>query len=428
MKNTIVLLKKYNFFVIRTFKVMPLVDLLCEKWRRMRAERARGEESRLQIFESLNAAEKDRACQEIASWLKEADNSSDQNDGYYYSQAEQKIAGFRWQLYRLNQPFIWLEKKIIEPLNFWSNRANIFQFLSKVSPVIEAVGVLAIPILIFNFENYRTNRESLFEEQREKQQAVGNYLSRINTIYLELKVGNPEKSVKKQIEEDIELQTFLEATTLAIFEELSISEDSLIKSSESGKSDSKFIAFDPKIIERDYKGQVVDFLINLSWIQLGDTNETRPLLSLRNSNLSKADLAGTSLRRADLSGAKLIGADLAGAYLTEADLSGAHLEVANLVEADLELANLTGAYLNGVNLTEAELYRAELGGADLTGAYLNKAELSETNFSRANLTRANLTRANLTRANLDFADLQSVTFCRTTMPNGKINNRDCPNN
>ncbi len=387
---------------------MPLVDLLREKWRRMRAERARGEESRRQVFESLNAAEKDRACREIARWLKEADNTI-HSDDYYYSQAQKRIAGFRWQLYRLNQPFIWLEKKIIEPLDRWSDRANVFQFFSKVSPVIEAIGVLAIPIVLFYFESGRVAQESLFEEQREEQQkrfqsqvrhqqAVGNYFSRINTIYLELKLGNPKESVRKQIEDDRELRQFLEVITLAIFDELSVSEDFRTKSSDG-------VEFDWEAISRDRKGEVIDFLSNLGWIN--SSNDKEPLLSLRESNLSQADLRG----------ANLWGANLRGANLLVANLGGANLRGANLGEA-----NLWGANLGGANLGEAKLGGANLGEAKLEGANLEGANLGGAKLERANLGGANLWGANLMQArNLTPKQIKSTCFWESAIYKGEWN-------
>ena len=64
------------------------------------------------------------------------------------------------------------------------------------------------------------------------------------------------------------------------------------------------------------------------------------------------------------------------ADLSEADLSGADLSRMNLSGANLSRANLTGAYLLNANLSRANLSRADLSGANLTGAYLLNADLS----------------------------------------------------
>ena len=88
-------------------------------------------------------------------------------------------------------------------------------------------------------------------------------------------------------------------------------------------------------------------------------------------------------------------ADLSGADLCRADLKGADLSGADLSEADLVFANLSGAYPPGTDLRRANLYRADLFFADLRAA-----DLTGTNLNGAHL-------------------------CRTTMPDGSINNRDC---
>jgi hypothetical protein len=113
--------------------------------------------------------------------------------------------------------------------------------------------------------------------------------------------------------------------------------------------------------------------------------------------------------------------DLGGANLREADLGGANLGGANLREADLGGANLGGTYLRKANLIRADLGGANLIRADLTGVDLNRA-----NLTGANLREANLREANLTGANLSQADLEEAKFCQTTMPDGTLNNRNCP--
>ncbi len=65
--------------------------------------------------------------------------------------------------------------------------------------------------------------------------------------------------------------------------------------------------------------------------------------TLRDADLSDANLRGANLRRADLREADLRRANLRGADLGEADLRGANLSGANLSRADLSGANLSGA-------------------------------------------------------------------------------------
>ncbi|MEM9276545.1 MAG: hypothetical protein AAGA80_26905 [Cyanobacteria bacterium P01_F01_bin.143] len=229
--------------------------------------------SRQRVFEALNAQKKQNACETIASWLKEADEKAGNpinSDDEYFSEAQRRIKGFRWQLHRLNRLFLWLEKKVIEPLDCWSDRANLFQFFAKVSPVIQVIGVLAIPFVLFYYENQRNEQQIKSEEQREErqlefqtevrqQQAVRDYLSQITTIYL-----NVEN--RDQIEQDEDLKNFLEATTLAIFDELSISENFQDESKDNDD-------LNQNAIERDRKGDVIDFLSKLGWIN--DTKEKK---------------------------------------------------------------------------------------------------------------------------------------------------------
>ncbi len=80
-----------------------------------------------------------------------------------------------------------------------------------------------------------------------------------------------------------------------------------------------------------------------------------------------------------------------------------------------------GANLSGCNLTLANLSGKDLYAVNLTDANLTYATLTD-----ANLTYANLTGANLTGAILAGAILRDTLFCRTTMPDGTINNSGCP--
>jgi hypothetical protein len=88
-------------------------------------------------------------------------------------------------------------------------------------------------------------------------------------------------------------------------------------------------------------------------------------------------------------------------------------------------ANLSGADLHQANLTGADLSGADLSGANLNFANLSGADLPGTDLSGADLRRANLFKADLRAADLTGADLSGTHFCRTTMPDGSINNRHC---
>jgi hypothetical protein len=108
-----------------------------------------------------------------------------------------------------------------------------------------------------------------------------------------------------------------------------------------------------------------------------------------------------------------VGCDFNGISLKDLNLSSANLEGANLSQADLERTNLQGANLKGTNLQGADLGKTLLAGADLSkanllGADLEKANLQGANLTNANLQKADLEKANLTNARLDGANLQDA--------------------
>jgi hypothetical protein len=133
-------------------------------------------------------------------------------------------------------------------------------------------------------------------------------------------------------------------------------------------------------------------------------------------------LPGVVLWEADLSGARLGSADLKNkAILNKANLSGADLKFAELNGAVLDEANLSNANLRDANLNGATLIYANLNGVNLYDAELLDADLRDANLRDADLRDASLRRANMTGANLENAK-----FCETIMPDGTVNNRDCP--
>jgi len=78
---------------------------------------------------------------------------------------------------------------------------------------------------------------------------------------------------------------------------------------------------------------------------------------------------------------------------------------------------LAEANLSKVNLSGADLRGAQFDGANLTGAYLSNADLFDADLRWADLSGAD-------PANI--RNLDSAKFCKTTMPDRSINNRDCP--
>ena len=99
--------------------------------------------------------------------------------------------------------------------------------------------------------------------------------------------------------------------------------------------------------------------------------------------------------KCDLRGAFMFGADLITANLRGSNLRGADLRKANLSFANLSFVNLRGANLRGAILDNTKLVRADLVGADLRDAIMV------------------------------HTNVRGALFCRTRMPNGEINNRNC---
>ena len=73
-----------------------------------------------------------------------------------------KSKGLRRLASRLNQPFLWLEKRVWEPGADLVERAAFFQIVEKLSPVFEAIGVLLIPFVVW----WATQS---YQEQKDKQ-------------------------------------------------------------------------------------------------------------------------------------------------------------------------------------------------------------------------------------------------------------------
>lgn len=172
---------------------------------------------------------------------------------------------------------------------------------------------------------------------------------------------------------------------------------------------------------------------NMTDAWLSETNLTDARLThadLRRAYLGVANLASADLSYAKLNGARLPHAKLTRAGLTNANLNGADLTNASLTDADLTYANLTDADLFHANLTDADLphadlHRAYLYFADLSGADLIYAKLNGADLSYAKLDGTNLDMVDLTGADLTGVDLREVRFCRTTMPDGSVNNSGC---
>ena len=148
-------------------------------------------------------------------------------------------------------------------------------------------------------------------------------------------------------------------------------------------------------------------------------------------DLSRSNLGLANLRRADLINVNLIGANLSGVLLTNALLNHALLIRADFTDADLFFTKFNDAALNDACLSGAYLIDADLSGADLSDANLSGANLSGADLSGANLSDANLSDADLNSVKLSNLNglteeqLKKAKLCKTEMPDGTLNNRDC---
>jgi hypothetical protein len=137
------------------------------------------------------------------------------------------------------------------------------------------------------------------------------------------------------------------------------------------------------------------------------------------ANLNTLDMKGilyqAQMSEANLNKADLTSADLSGSNLSMSNLSGAGLGDAELIGTDLSGSNLSGADLSGANLIKTNLIRSNLSDANFFGADLSRADLND----------ANLSNAILFGTTLSETQLDSAKLCNTTLPDGKISNRDC---
>jgi uncharacterized protein YjbI with pentapeptide repeats len=198
--------------------------------------------------------------------------------------------------------------------------------------LLQVLAALSIPVVVVvmasNFtasqsrsqqeaEEQRARAQQHAEEQRAQDQALQTYLDEMGRLLL-------DRDLRSSVEDD-EVKTLAEARTSTV----------LLR------------------VNGFRKRSIVLFLYKSRLIEGG-----QPLISLRD---------------ADLSGANLSDTDLSGADLSDADLSGANLIGADLSDADLSGANLSDAYLIGANLSDAYLSRANLNDVRLPGADLSRA-------------------------------------------------------
>ena len=367
---------------------------------------------RLNVARWLNPTDKDKAeiTRQISNRLR-YNRQLLKRSGTVWDDEEQawKIVKSRRRrlIFWLNQRLISAERRGVEPAARWVYGADLFKIVERLSPTLEALGVIAIPVvLFFATQHYQDNLQQR-ELEKLQQEAVTNYLNQLSTILLDVDgdLRDPQNE---------RLRTLTTATTLTLLN-------------------------DPNL-NGARKGQVIRFLSRMNLLSVDEIyGPQQPRDRIVTIQLNGAILPGTNLNGVNLRGTTLFGANLSDANLSDANLSGANLDITNLHGADLIFAILSDVRLSNANLLDADLRRAylqdadlsgaNLRGADLFGANLRGADLSDANLRGANLHGAILSRVNLRGADLFGANLRSAYLCNTQLPETiKLNaDRDCEN-
>ena len=138
-------------------------------------------------------------------------------------------------------------------------------------------------------------------------------------------------------------------------------------------------------------------------------------INLRNADLTNADLSDVIWEKADFTGAKLWLVRFNKAVLKNANFDQVQLDSADMLGADFSNANFAGVFMDGVDIRAANFT-----GANCEGATFDSDGPRDPQYLGANFTDANLKGAEIAINGNKF-----IYFCRTIMPDGTINNRDC---
>lgn len=147
--------------------------------------------------------------------------------------------------------------------------------------------------------------------------------------------------------------------------------------------------------------------------------------SLKNCDLTYANLSKLNLSDFDFTGVTLIEANLQDSNLKNAKLISADLTQTNLMNANLENANLTNAKLIDCNLYNTVLSKAIFNNSDFLNSNLERAELIEVkiinskfetvNFRFVNFSRSIIQNSNLYGADVSGMDIQNSKFERCNL-------------
>ncbi|MEO0800730.1 MAG: pentapeptide repeat-containing protein [Cyanobacteria bacterium J06642_2] len=146
--------------------------------------------------------------------------------------------------------------------------------------------------------------------------------------------------------------------------------------------------------------------------------------TLRNSNLTSAILRGATVVETDFREATLFSTDfreavLRGAIFAASGLQGAILQATDLRGADFSDADLTDAILIEANLADANFSTATFERTQLDAAILLRADFTGVSLATTDLTDADLRGANLSTANLSGAIFANTRYDTSTQfPSG----------
>lgn len=156
--------------------------------------------------------------------------------------------------------------------------------------------------------------------------------------------------------------------------------------------------------------RIADFRIASNW------RETEPKVSLRDFDLTRANLSGHKFRKANLE----------GAILCETILWGSNFEGANLRHSDFRKTKMVGAKLAdaiavGANFSKSVIKKkidpehdfwSDFSNISLKGAKFTGAHLSGVMFANASLRGADFTGAIISNCDFSGADLNDVNWKR----------------
>ena len=182
----------------------------------------------------------------------------------------------------------------------------------------DVLDLLIVPLVLalgaYWFNKSEKANERKIADDRQKEQALQNYLDKITELLVERSLIKEKGNIDVPVVQAAKIRTITTLRTLDL--------------------DRKNILLQ---FLRDSK--LADFILSPASLSKADLR----MANLMGTNLSEANLSEAVLYKANLSGANLSGADLCGVNLMGADLRRADLSGADLSEANLRGANLTRA-------------------------------------------------------------------------------------